>query len=30
MSKGKQIGGLVFLGIAAFVLMSSVYTVNEV
>lgn len=30
MSKGKRIGGLVFLGIAAFVLMSAVYTVNEV
>ena len=30
MSKGKSIGGLVFLGIAAFVLMSAVYTVNEV
>jgi membrane protease subunit HflC len=30
MSKGKWIGGLVFLGIAAFVLMSAVYTVSEV
>ena len=30
MSKGKMIGGLVFLGIAAFVLMSAVYTVSEV
>jgi membrane protease subunit HflC len=30
MSKGKKIGGLVFLGIAAFVLMSAVYTVSEV
>ena len=30
MSQGKMIGGLVFLGIAAFVLMSAVYTVNEV
>ena len=30
MSKGKRIGGLVFLGIAAFVLMSAVYTVSEV
>jgi membrane protease subunit HflC len=30
MSKGKKIGGLVFLAIAAFVLMSAVYTVNEV
>ncbi len=30
MSKGKKIGGLVFLGIAAFVLMNAVYTVNEV
>ena len=30
MSKGMKIGGLVFLGIAAFVLFSAVYTVNEV
>jgi len=30
MSKVKSIGGLVFLVIAAFVLMSAVYTVNEV
>ncbi len=30
MSKGKSIGGLVFLAIAAFVLMSALYTVNEV
>jgi membrane protease subunit HflC len=30
MSKVKSIGGLVFLAIAAFVLMSAVYTVNEV
>ena len=30
MSKGKWIGGLVSLGIAAFVLMSAVYTVSEV
>ena len=30
MSKGVKIGGLVFLGIAAFVLFSAVYTVNEV
>jgi len=30
MSKGMKIGSLVFLGIAAFVLFSAVYTVNEV
>ena len=30
MSKGMKIGGLVILGIAAFVLFSAVYTVNEV
>ena len=30
MSKGIKIGSLVFLGIAAFVLFSAVYTVNEV
>ena len=30
MSQFKKVGGLVFLGIAAFVLMNSVYTVNEV
>jgi membrane protease subunit HflC len=30
MSKGKTVGGLVFLGLVAFVLMSAVYTVNEV
>ena len=30
MSKGMKSGGLVFLGIAAFVLFSAVYTVNEV
>ena len=30
MSKGVKIGSLVFLGIAAFVLFSAVYTVNEV
>ena len=30
MSKGMKIGGLVFLGIAAFVLFSAVYTVSEV
>jgi len=29
MSKGMSIGGLVILGIAAFVLMSAIYTVNE-
>jgi len=29
MSKGMSIGGLVLLGIAAFVLMSAIYTVNE-
>jgi len=30
MSKGKKIGSLIVLGAAAFVLMSAVYTVNEV
>ena len=30
MSNGKKIGGLVFLGAVIFVLMSAVYTVNEV
>jgi membrane protease subunit HflC len=30
MSKGKTIGGLVFVGVAIFVLSSAIYTVNEV
>ena len=30
MSKGKQVGGLIVLGLVAFGLMNAVYTVNEV
>ena len=30
MSKGKQVGGLIVLGVVAFALMNAVYTVNEV